>query len=51
MDKVIIKINKKITVGALSLFALLSASSNAQSLEEAVAQALDSHPDIQPVFC
>jgi adhesin transport system outer membrane protein len=50
MDKVIIKINKQLTVGVLSLFALFSGSANAQSLEEAVAQALDSHPDIRQSF-
>lgn len=50
MDKVIIKINKRVTVSALGLFALFSGAINAQSLEETVAQALDSHPDIRQSF-
>ncbi|WP_085299804.1 TolC family outer membrane protein [Cognaticolwellia mytili] len=43
-------INKKIMVGVVSLCALFPGSINAQSLEEAVAQALDSHPEIRQSF-
>ncbi len=47
MDKVI---NKKIMVGVVSLCALFPGSINAESLEEAVAQALDSHPELRQAF-
>jgi adhesin transport system outer membrane protein len=47
MDKVI---NKKIMVGVFSSFVFFSGSITAQSLEEAVAQALDSHPEIRQSF-
>lgn len=44
------KLNRKVVVGLLSLSALYSVNLNAQSLEEAVATALDTHPDIRQSF-
>ena len=43
------KLNKKALLG-LSISALFSVNLNAQSLEQAVATALDSHPDIRQSF-
>lgn len=50
MDKIMFNFDKKIAVGILSLSALFSTHINAQSLEEAVASALDTHPDIRQSF-
>ena len=44
------KLNRKVVVGLLSLSTLYSVNLNAQSLEEAVATALDTHPDIRQSF-
>jgi len=44
------KLNRKVMVGLLSLSTLYSVNLNAQSLEEAVATALDTHPDIRQSF-
>ena len=49
MNKVMHKLNKKALLG-LSISALFSVNLNAQSLEQAVATALDSHPDIRQSF-
>ena len=50
MNNVIFKVNKKAIIGALSIATLCSANLKAQSLEEAVATALDSHPEIRQSF-
>lgn len=50
MNNVMFKLNRKVVVGLLSLSALYSVNLNAQSLEEAVATALDTHPDIRQSF-
>ena len=46
MNKLISKLNKSALMGFCSLSVLYSTNIYAQSLEEAVATALDSHPDI-----
>lgn len=50
MNNVIFKLNKKAMIGILTLSTLYSVNLNAQSLEEAVATALDTHPDIRQSF-
>lgn len=50
MNNVMFKLNRKVVVGLLSLSTLYSVNLNAQSLEEAVATALDTHPDIRQSF-
>jgi len=50
MNSLIFNLNKITIVGLLSFSALSSFNSNAQSLEEAVAEALHSHPDIRQSF-
>lgn len=50
MNNLIYNLNRKAIIGILSLSALHSVSTNAQSLEEAVASALDTHPDIRQSF-
>jgi len=50
MNNVMFKLNRKVMVGLLSLSTLYSVNLNAQSLEEAVATALDTHPDIRQSF-
>ncbi|WDE08592.1 TolC family outer membrane protein [Thalassomonas viridans] len=50
MKKVIFTIKHTALAGVLSLSALYATSLKAQTLEEAVAQALDTHPDIQQAF-
>jgi adhesin transport system outer membrane protein len=50
MKNVMVKLNKKTIVGVLSISALYSVNISAQSLEEAVAKALDTHPDIRQSF-
>lgn len=50
MNKVMLNLNKIAIVGILGLSALCSTNINAQSLEEAVAKALDTHPDIRQAF-
>lgn len=50
MNNVVFNLNKIAILGVLSLSALWSVSSNAQSLEQAVAEALDTHPDIRQSF-
>ena len=50
MNKVIFNLNKIAIAGTLSLSVLCSINLNAQSLEQAVATALDSHPDIRQSF-
>lgn len=50
MNNVIFNLNKKVMVGFFSLSALYSINLSAQSLEEAVAAALDTHPDIRQSF-
>ena len=49
MNNVIYKLNKKTLLG-LGLSVVFSVNLNAQSLEQAVATALDSHPDIRQSF-
>ncbi len=50
MYNVMFNLNKIKMVGVLSLSVLYCANSNAQSLESAVATALDTHPDIRQAF-
>ncbi|WP_281558090.1 TolC family outer membrane protein [Thalassomonas sp. RHCl1] len=50
MNKVIFTLNKSAVTCLLALSALYSANIKAQSLEQAVAQALDSHPQIRQAF-
>ena len=50
MKNVMFNFSKKMMVGVFSLSALYSVNIKAQSLEEAVATALDSHPDIRQSF-
>lgn len=50
MNKLISKLNKSALMGFCSLSVLYSTNIYAQSLEEAVATALDSHPDIRQSF-
>jgi len=50
MSNVMFNLNKLALVGVLGLSALCSTNINAQSLESAVATALDTHPDIRQAF-
>ena len=50
MKKVLLNINRKLIVSISCIFALHASNINAQSLEEAVAHALESHPDIRQSF-
>jgi adhesin transport system outer membrane protein len=50
MNNFMFNLNRTAIVGILSLSALHSVNINAQSLEEAVATALDTHPDIRQSF-
>ena len=50
MNNIMFNLNKIAILGVLGLSALCSVNSNAQSLEQAVAQALDTHPDIRQSF-
>jgi adhesin transport system outer membrane protein len=50
MNNVIFNFDKKIVVGILSFSTFFSIDINAQSLEEAVATALHTHPDIRQSF-
>ena len=50
MNNVVFTLNKIAILGVLGLSTLWSVSSNAQSLEQAVAEALNTHPDIRQSF-
>ncbi|MCI2283422.1 TolC family outer membrane protein [Colwellia sp. MSW7] len=50
MNNVMFKLNRKVLIGVLSISTLYSLNVNGQSLEEAVATALDTHPDIRQSF-
>jgi adhesin transport system outer membrane protein len=50
MKNIMFNLNKIAILGVLGLSALCSVNSNAQSLEQAVAKALDTHPDIRQSF-